>query len=193
MTDPHGGSSRPPPQAFASGRPRRWLPLVLLGVLAVVVAVVVAAQLVDRQGSAGPRGRTVPATAAALSPSELEGRWSGEGSRIRCAGLEDEGCSGTRPVTLTIDCSEQPCVVTPFDRSYGSPPLRFEDGRYRATGPVPAEVAPTCGGVPTRSALWRLELVVGGGRLGGTYAESTVQGFDCGATGVAWNVVLERS
>ena len=30
------------------------------------------------------------------------------------------------------------------------------------------------------------------GRLLAGYAESTVQGFDCGATGIAWDVVLER-
>jgi hypothetical protein len=58
---------------------------------------------------------------------------------------------------------------------------------------VPAKLAPTCGGVPTRSALWRLELTVQDGRLGGSYAESTVQGFDCGATGVAWQVTLHRT
>jgi hypothetical protein len=128
-----------------------------------------------------------------LSPSDLAGVWSGEGSLTHCAGFEDDGCPGTLSVTLTIDCSKKRCAVTPFDRSYGSPPLRFEDGTYRAAGPVPEDVAPTCGGVPTRSALWRLELTVRDGRLSGSYAESTVQGFNCGATGVAWQVTLDRT
>jgi hypothetical protein len=69
----------------------------------------------------------------------------------------------------------------------------LEGGSYRAAGPVPPDVAPTCGGVPTRSALWRLELTIQDERLGGSYAESTVQGFDCGATGVAWEVSLDRT
>ena len=38
-----------------------------------------------------------------------------------------------------------------------------------------------------------VELTVQDGRLGGGYEESTVQGFDCGATGVSWRVVLERT
>ena len=82
--------------------------------------------------------------------------------------------------------------MTPFDDSYGSPPLRFQDGRYRAAGPVPADVAPRCGGAPAYTDLWRLELTLQGSRLRGSYAESTVQSFDCGATGVAWDVVLDR-
>jgi hypothetical protein len=132
-----------------------------------------------------PAGSAVPA-------SELEGEWSGEGSLIRCAGFDD-GCTETLPITLTIDCPGKVCAVSPFDRSYGRPRLAFSDGRYRAAGPVPADAAPECGGVPTHSALWRLELAVQDGRLAGEYAESTVQSFDCGATGVAWRVVLERS
>jgi hypothetical protein len=164
------------------------IPLVLAGIVA---AVVVGYLLVgDREhvvpaGGAAPSGREVPS-------SELAGEWAGEGSLTHCAGFDDEDCSGTRQVTLSIDCSAEPCVVTPFEPAYGSPPLRFEDGRYRAAGPLPPELAPTCGGVPTRSAQWRLELVVVQGRLGGTYEESTIQGFDCGATGVEWEVVLTR-
>jgi hypothetical protein len=96
-------------------------------------------------------------------------------------------------VTLTIDCAGKRCEVVPFDAAYGSPPLRFTDGRYRAVGPLPAAVAPTCGGSPTSTGQWRLEFAVRNGRLLGSYAESTVQSFDCGATGVAWAVVLARS
>ena len=40
--------------------------------------------------------------------------------------------------------------------------------------------------------MWRLELTLQGGRLVGSYTESTVQSFDCGATGLAWDLVLER-
>ena len=29
-------------------------------------------------------------------------------------------------------------------------------------------------------------------RLAGRYAESTIQGFDCGATGVEWRIAFER-
>jgi hypothetical protein len=132
-------------------------------------------------------------TGSAVPPSELEGEWSGEGALLRCAGFDDDGCAETLPITLTIECAGKVCAVSPFDRSYGSPQLTFSDGRYRAAGPVPAGVAPRCGGVPTRSALWRLELIVREGRLGGSYAESTVQGFDCGGTGVSWGVVFERT
>ena len=57
---------------------------------------------------------------------------------------------------------------------------------------MPANVAPRCGVVPTSSALWRLRLTVEGGRLQGSYAESTVQGFDCGATHVRWEVTFAR-
>jgi len=125
--------------------------------------------------------------------SALEGAWSGDGTLSWCAGFEEEDCGGPRSITLTIDCSPAGCAVTPFDRTYGRPLLRFEDGRYRAAGPVPPDLAPTCDGVPTRSALWRLELTVRDGRLTGSYAESTVQGFDCGATGQAWAFLLDTS
>jgi len=186
VADSHGG----PP----AGRPPRWatvgLPLALAGLVAVAVAGYV---FVDGRVSADPQPGTVSAAGGAVRTSELDGEWSGEGSLIRCAGFDDEGCSGSRSVTLTIECSDKFCAVTPFDRSYGSPSLRFEDRRYQAAGPVPADVAPTCGGVPTSSALWRLELTAEDGRLLGSYAESSIQGFDCGATGMAWEVVLERT
>jgi hypothetical protein len=160
--------------------------------LAALVAVVVAAYLVaDGRRSPEPPPST-PSAGSPVPSSELRGAWSGEGTLTRCAGFDDEGCARTLPIALTIDCSQKLCSVIPFDRSYGSPPLRFEDGWYRAAGPLPADVAPTCGGVPTASALWRLELTVQDGRLSGSYAESTVQGFDCGATGLAWEVVLDR-
>jgi hypothetical protein len=176
------------------GRPPRWatvgLPLAFAGLVAVVVA---AFLVVDSRRSPGVEPSTSLAAGTEVPSSELEGEWSGEGTLSRCAGYEDDGCPRTLSITLSIDCSDSPCTVTPFDRSYGHPPLRFEDGRYRAAGPVPPELAPTCGGVPTRSALWRLELTVVEGRLGGSYEESTVQGFDCGATGVAWDVALDRT
>lgn len=168
-------------------RRRVWVPLAVVGVLVAGLA----AYLVARGGDATGRD-PLPARGGEVAPSELAGDWSGEGRLTDCAGLEDEDCSGTRAITLRIECSAVLCEVAPIDGGYGAPPLRFEDGRYRASGPVPPEAAPTCGGQPTRSALWRLELVAGGGRLGGTYAESTVQGFDCGATFSAWEVVLER-
>ena len=176
------------------GRPPRWavvgLPLALAGLVVVSVAVFL---LVDGRRDAGPRSSTSFAAGTEAPSSELEGRWSGDGELTRCAGYEDDGCPRTLSITLSIDCSGDPCTVTPFEQTYGHPPLRFEDGRYRAAGPVPPELAPTCGGVPTRSALWRLELTVVGGRLGGTYEESTLQGFDCGATGVEWDVALDRT
>jgi len=156
------------------------------------VTVALATYLVtrDQGGTAAPAG--IPSTGAEVPLSELEGEWSGEATQTDCAGFDDEACTRSRTVTLTIDCEPAVCVVTPVDESYGTPPLRFQDGRYRASGPVPPEAAPTCGGAPTRSALWQLDLVAGGGRLGGTYRESTIQGFDCGATFLAWEVVLER-
>jgi hypothetical protein len=166
------------------------VPVTLAGLVAVVVA---ACLVVDARRSPDTRPSTTVSAGTAVPASDLEGEWSGEGALTRCAGYEDDGCPRALAVTLTIDCADDPCTVTPFDRSYGDPPLRFEDGRYRAAGPVPPELAPSCGGVPTRSALWRLELSVVEGRLGGSYAESTVQGFDCGATGVAWDVALDRS
>jgi hypothetical protein len=161
----------------------RWLPLGLAGLVVVLVA---AYLLVDGRRGADPG----PGGGAATS-SELAGEWSGEGSLTDCAGFDDT-CSGTRPITLAIDCSAKRCTVTPFDESYGRPPLRFADGRYRAAGPLPPEAAPTCGGVPTHSALWRLELTVAAGRLVGVYRETTQQGFECGATALAWRVTLAR-
>ena len=197
MSDPFGGWSRSSPGAgrtrgSRAGGPPRWATIGIPLALVAIVAAVVVAYLVagDDPEPGAPSGSATPSAAGS---SELAGEWSGEGSLTRCAGFDDEDCSGSREVTLLIDCTAQPCVVTPFDRSYGSPPLRSTDGRYRAVGPLPPELAPTCNGVPTRSAQWRLELVVVQGRLGGTYEESTIQGFDCGATGVEWEVVLERS
>jgi len=124
------------------------------------------------------------------SSAQLTGEWSGHGTATRCAGFDR--CAGTRELALTIDCARKRCRVVPFDREYGSPPLRYADGHYRAAGPLPPGAAPTCGGAPTSTAQWRLDLVARRGRLVGSYAESTVQSFDCGATGVAWDVVLER-
>jgi hypothetical protein len=192
LTDSPGGPAWTSDRS--TGRPPRWATVGLPVVLAALIAVAVTAYLlVDDQESAAPPPSTTVSAGRAVPASELEGEWSGEGSLIRCAGFDDDGCAETLPITLTIVCSGKVCAVRPFDRSYGSPRLAFSDGRYRAAGPVPADVAPTCGGVPTRSALWRLELTVLDGRLAGDYAESTVQGFDCGATGVAWRVVLERA
>jgi hypothetical protein len=191
VTDPDGGRSGTTPGS--TDRPPLRIVLGVPVAFAGLVAVVVAYLVVGGRLSAGPQPRSTSATGSTSAPSDLAGEWSGKGSLTHCAGFEDDGCPGTRSVTLTIDCSKKRCAVTPFDRSYGSPPLRFEDGRYRAAGPVPADVAPTCGGVPTHSALWRLELTLQDGRLGGSYAESTVQGFNCGATGVAWQVTLDRT
>jgi hypothetical protein len=160
--------------------PRVVLGLVLagLGVLALVTYVLV--------GNLDDTGRRPGAAAS----GGLAGEWSGQGTASRCAGFDR--CAGTRPITLTIDCTGTRCEVVPFDRRYGSPPLTLADGRYRAAGPIPPAAAPTCGGAPTSTALWRLELALAAGRLVGSYAESTQQSFDCGATGVAWTVVLER-
>jgi hypothetical protein len=160
--------------------------------LAGLIIAVVAAQLVsDGRRDASPRETPQPATGSLLPPAELAGEWSGEGTLARCAGF-DEGCPGRRSVTLTIDCAQQPCVVTPFDGRYGRPPVDVEEASYQASGPVPAALAPTCDGAPAATALWRLDLTVRAGRLVGSYAESTLQGFDCGATGVAWTLTLER-
>jgi hypothetical protein len=198
VTDPSGGPSStsrgaagllsPPRQA---GRwLRRALPLTLAGL---ALAGVGGCLVEEPVRGADPHASTPSSAGARVPSSELAGEWSGDGSLTDCAGLEDDDCTGTRSVTLTIDCSGKRCAVTPFDGRYGSPPLRFEDGRYRAVGPVPPDVAPTCDGAPTASALWRLELIVRDGRLEGRHAESTVQGFDCGATRLVWDLILERS
>ena len=196
MTDPYGGRSGTPlvpGGGVIPARPRRWATAWLPLALAALVGVLVAAYLVvDVRGSAVTQSSPPPAAGSPVPSSELEGVWSGSGSLTRCAGFDDGGCSRTRSISLTIDCSGKRCQVIPFDDSYGSPPLRFRDGRYRAAGPVPAAVAPLCGGSPAFTDLWRLELTVLDGRLLGTYAESTVQSFDCGATGVAWDLVLDR-
>jgi hypothetical protein len=166
-----------------------WLPLALGGLVVVAVAAYFVAG--DRQnrvtGSGSPAADDRPTVS-----SDLAGEWSGEGSLTQCAGFDDEGCTRTLLVRLTIDCSGKRCDVIPFDASYGSPPLRLREGAYRAAGPVPPEVAPTCDGVPTSTALWRLELTLQDGRLVGSYAESTLQSFDCGGTGVEWELVLEH-
>jgi hypothetical protein len=125
--------------------------------------------------------------------SDLAGKWSGDGAVTRCAGLDAEDCAGTRSVTLTIDCSRKPCVVTPFDRSYGSPPLDLEGGAYGAVGPLPTSAAPTCDGGLTSSGRWELEFRLEDGHLTGTYQESTIQGFDCGATSVGWAITLAHA
>jgi hypothetical protein len=175
------GMTRRSPRWATSG-----LPLVLAALVLVAVAALV---LVERREGGQPQ----PATSSgAASSSGLAGTWSGEGSLATCAGFADEDCKGTLSLTLTIECSGRRCVATPFDRSYGHPPLRLEDGAYAAVGPLPTDVAPACEGVPTTSGQWRLRLVEGRGRLGGTYQESTIQGFDCGATNLSWDVVLER-
>ena len=189
-----GSSGAPGPAGPGPRRPSRWalvgFPLALVGL---VVLGVGAALVVDGRQGADARPVVSLSPGSPAPSSELEGEWSGEAAMTRCAGFEDEECTGTRDVTLTIDCAAGSCAVTPFDRGYGTPPLRFEDGIYRAAGPLPADVAPTCGGVPTKSGLWRLELAVRDGRLIGSYAESTIQGFDCGATDLAWDLVLERA
>ena len=182
MTDTSSRSVR------ARRRARPWLALALGGVLLGVL--VVAYLVVDRRVSADTRPSARASSGSPVPSSELMGEWSGRGTVTLCAGFDR--CDGTRTVTLAIDCSGKRCRVTPFDDTYGSPPLRFSDGRYRAAGPVPADVAPTCGGNPTHTDLWRLELTVQDGRLLGSYKESTVQSFDCGATGRAWDLVLER-
>ncbi len=156
-----------------------------------VVLAVALLMLVGDRPSPDPGARIT--SSGPVLPALLAGEWSGEGAVTRCAGLEGEDCSGTLPITLTIDCARNPCAVTPFDPRYGAPTLRFEDGTYRAAGPVPPELAPLCGGVPASSALWRLALTVREGRLEGRYSESTLQGFDCGATGAEWDVTLDRT
>jgi hypothetical protein len=169
-----------------------WLVVGLAGLVAALVAVLVfAAPVVGGRGTAAPERTASPVRGSVVPGFDLAGEWSGEASLTRCAGLDD--CARTRTVTLSIDCSGQSCVDTPFDPSWGRPPLRVRDGAYRAAGPVPAARAATCDGVPASTASWRLELTVLGGRLVGSYAESTVQGFDCGGTGVAWDLVLDRA
>ena len=196
MTDPYGRGSwappgRPAPRGSRRRRPR-WV-TVGLPVLLAGVALVVAAQfVVDGRRDAQLRPSATPLTGSVVPAPELVGEWSGQGTLARCAGY-DQGCPATRSVTVTIACSAAPCAVTPFDRRYGSPPFEVEGGSYQAAGPVPPDVAPTCGGVPASTALWRLDLTVRGGRLVGTYAESTLQGFDCGGTGVTWSLTLDRS
>ncbi|TFV89497.1 hypothetical protein [Blastococcus sp. CT_GayMR16] len=193
MSDP---SRRRPGTSPGSGapprRPARWATVGVPVALAALIVLAVAVYLVvDRESVDAQPGVTVP-TGGPVPSSELAGEWSGEGSLTDCAGLDDVDCPAGRQVVLAIECSERPCVVTPFERGYGQPPLEFQDGRYRAAGPVPAKSAPTCGGAPTASALWRLEIVAADGRLAGTYAESTVQGFDCGATWLRWQITFER-
>jgi hypothetical protein len=181
-----------------SGRPAppRWGPagltVGLAGLVAVLAAVLVFDSLVvDGRGTAAPERSSSPLRGSVVPGFDLAGEWSGTGSVARCAGLDE--CARTRSVTLTIECAGQSCLVTPFAPSWGHPPLQVRDGSYRAAGPVPAELAPTCDGVPASSASWRLELTVLDDRLVGSYAESTLQGFDCGATGAAWDLVLDRA
>ena len=165
-----------------------WLPLALAGL--VVLAAAAYLVLGDRGTRTG--SGTPAADDSAATSSDLEGEWSGDGALTQCAGFDDEDCPRTLPIRLTIDCSGKRCDVIPFDATYGSPPLRFREGAYRAAGPVPPDAAPSCDGVPTSTALWRLELTVRDGQLRGSYAESTLQSFDCSGTGVAWDLVLER-
>jgi hypothetical protein len=181
-----------------SGRPAppRWgtagLAVGLAGLVTVLAAVLVFDSLVvDGRGTAAPERSSSPLRGSVVPGFDLAGEWSGTGSVARCAGLDE--CARTRSVTLTIECAGQSCLVTPFAPSWGHPPLQVRDGSYRAAGPVPAELAPTCDGVPASSASWRLELTVLDDRLVGSYAESTLQGFDCGATGAAWDLVLDRA
>jgi hypothetical protein len=164
---------------------RRATVVVSLAVLAVVAGLL--GYLLRADGDVP--GAASPGAAPASSDA-LTGEWSGEGTVTQCAGFDR--CAGTRSVNLTIDCSGKRCAVVPFDAGYGRPPLRFADDRYRAVGPLPPAVAPTCGGAPTSTAQWRLDLALRDGRLRGSYTESTVQSFDCGATGVTWDVVLDR-
>jgi hypothetical protein len=134
---------------------------------------------------------TTVSSGSALPTSRLAGRWTGEGTLTDCAGF-DKGCPRTPALTLSITCEQEPCTVSPVGRGDGSPPLTFRDGRYRAVGPVRADVAPTCTGTPS-SGVWHLDLVAQDGRLVGRYSESTVQNFNCGATSVAWDVSFVRT
>jgi hypothetical protein len=182
VTDPYRGGSGVP----------RWAIIGFPLAFVVLICLVVAVHAAVDDGSLADLQPGTSRSTGGTAPSELAGEWSGEATLTDCAGFENEGCPAVRTVTLEIDCSEQPCAVTPFDRSYGRPPLQLEEGRYRAAGPVPAEVAPTCGGHPT-TALWRLEIAPVDGRLAGSYAESTVQSFNCGATWLRWEFALDRS
>ncbi|MFL6097017.1 MAG: hypothetical protein ACJ71Y_16315, partial [Blastococcus sp.] len=173
-----------------SDRSRRSRVRLLLALAGLGVVLVVGSLVVDRRESPDRQPSSPPSAGRPVSSSELQGEWSGRGTATQCAGFDR--CDGARTITLTIDCSGKRCEVTAFDPSYGRPPLHFADGHYRAVGPLPAAVAPTCGGAPTSTAAWRLDVTVQDGRLTGSYAESTVQSFDCGATGVAWDVVLDR-
>ena len=112
---------------------RRATVVVPLLLLAVVAAVLAYLYLADR----GVQGAPAPG-AAPGSSSALTGEWSGEGTVTQCAGFDR--CEGTRSVSLTIDCSGKRCAVVPFAATYGRPPLRFADGRYRAVGPLPPAV-----------------------------------------------------
>jgi hypothetical protein len=165
----------------------------LVGLVAVLAAVLVAVLVAgprEVDGAAAPEPTTAVAPGSVVPTADLAGEWSGEGSLTRCAGFDS--CPRTRELTLTVDCSGGPCLVTPFDPSWGSPPLAVEDGGYRATGPLPAAAAPTCQGAPASSGRWQLELTVRDGRLVGSWAEVTLQSFDCSGTGVAWDVALDR-
>jgi hypothetical protein len=181
-----------------SGRPAppRWRTAGLVAGLAGLVAVLVAALLfnslaLDGRGAAAPERSFSPLRGSVVPGFDLAGEWSGEGAVTLCAGLEH--CARTRSVTLTIQCAGESCRVTPFDPSWGKPRLEVRDGSYRALGPVPSERAPTCEGVPASSASWHLDLRVLDDRLVGSFEESTLQGFNCGATAVAWNLVLDRA
>jgi hypothetical protein len=183
-----GRSGRPAPPRWGTAGPA----VGLAGLVTVLAAVLVFDSLVvDGRGTAAPERSSSPLRGSVVPGFDLAGEWSGTGSVARCAGLDE--CARTRSVTLTIECAGQSCLVTPFAPSWGHPPLQVRDGSYRAAGPVPAELAPTCDGVPASSASWRLELTVLDDRLVGSYAESTLQGFDCGATGAAWDLVLDRA
>ena len=148
------------------------------------LSLVVAAYLVDR-GPRSPVDRLgAPAAADSAVPSaELAGEWSGEGAVTRCAGFAP-GCDRTLPIQLTIDCSGKRWRSCRSTAGYGSPPLRF---RRAAIGP-PGRSLPTSRRRAAAAHEHRdlaAELAVREGRLTGSYAESTVQSFDCGATGVA--------
>ena len=172
-------------------RAHRW---VLVGLALALVAVAAVVVAVLARGGDRPSAAPLPSAPASGSPlpvSQLAGQWSGQGALAHCAGF-DQGCPRTLTLTLSIDCPRKPCTVTPVDRGDGGPPLMFQGGRYRAAGPVRADVAPTCTGTPS-SGLWRLDLVVQDARLVGRYSESTVQNFNCGATSVAWDVSLART